>query len=291
MKPEDKLLDLDAQPALRLRALQQLVRAGKVAARLRDADPEALHDFRVALRQLRTTLSVLQEHFEGSISRKHKRRLAKLGRRTGAARDAQVGLGILSDVGADLTEYGGVARLFALLSGEAAQSIDDELITRFHKVARRLHRKLERYSVRLDPDQPMIVRSFESAVRQSARGRAQTLGARLLEITGEADSVAIHRARIAGKRLRYVLALLGTRPTIADATSQLRGLQELLGTLTDIDRLRQRVACLRSEADDESLNQLEGRLRDLHARAYGELHCGWLGGTNTSFFERVLKQL
>lgn len=285
------MLDPDAQPALRLHALQQLERAEKAAARLCDADPAALHDFRVALRRLRTTLSVLQEHFPGSIGRKHKRRLAKLARRAGVARDAQVGLGVLSACAADLTERGGGARLRALLSKEAAQPVGSELIARFGKVARRLRRKLATYTVRLDPDHPLIVRPFEGTVRQSARWSAEALAARLREITTETDGKAIHRARISGKRLRYVLALLGKRRTLAAARAELRALQELLGTLGDVDQLRQRVACLRAAVDDESLTQLDGRLRDLHVRAYEELRSGWLEGNSQSLCERLLVQL
>jgi CHAD domain-containing protein len=290
MKRAETLPNLDAQPALRLHALQQLVRAEAAAVRLRKTDPEALHDFRVALRHLRTTLSVLREHFEGVISRKHNRRLAKLGRRTGGARDAQVGLGMLAEVAAELTESAGVARLQTLLLAEAEPD-HGKVIARFRKAARRLRRKLETYTVRLDPDRPLVVGSFESAVRQSARRYADRLAARLREITAETDRPAVHRARIAGKQLRYVLAPLGTGPRIASVTAELRGLQDVLGTLADVDLLTRRVVSLRAEADDEGLIQLEGRLRDLHARAFGQLRCGWLAGNSESFFERLREEL
>src|SRR5205809_7707223 len=70
--------------------LEQAVRARK---RLRTSeDPEALHDFRVALRRMRSALRVFRPHLKGSSPRRLSRALRDIASGTGMSRDLEVHL-------------------------------------------------------------------------------------------------------------------------------------------------------------------------------------------------------
>src|SRR5688500_16079204 len=87
------ILDLPALQAVRHVALDFLDQAAAARERLGDpADSEALHDFRVAIRRLRSTARAYPDELAGSVSRKAARRLRRIARATGASRDAEVQL-------------------------------------------------------------------------------------------------------------------------------------------------------------------------------------------------------
>ena len=80
------LLDLPAEEAARLIVLGLLDRAAGAAPAVADlTDPTALHDFRVAIRRLRSGVQALRPEIEPSVSRGLRRRLAELDRAPGAA--------------------------------------------------------------------------------------------------------------------------------------------------------------------------------------------------------------
>lgn len=87
---------LDTSPAVAARgiALEYLAAAQAARQRLREhADNAALHDFRVALRRLRSTIRLYRLWLDDRVlPRKLCRRLKRLARATNAARDAEVGL-------------------------------------------------------------------------------------------------------------------------------------------------------------------------------------------------------
>ncbi|HEX7940304.1 MAG TPA: CHAD domain-containing protein, partial [Gemmatimonadaceae bacterium] len=56
----------------------------------RDDDPDAVHDFRVAVRRLRSWLQLWGDELDPIISRKQRRRIRDLAHATGPARDLQV---------------------------------------------------------------------------------------------------------------------------------------------------------------------------------------------------------
>ena len=93
-----KAHDLDAsalrQPARRTARLESM----RLLAAVRDArdrldhagDDEALHDFRVAVRRLRSWLRAFHDVLDDTLSAKHERRLKRIARATGASRDLEV---------------------------------------------------------------------------------------------------------------------------------------------------------------------------------------------------------
>src|SRR5438093_1375653 len=80
-----------APGAARRIAVNLLDAASAARERLTDADDaEALHDFRVAMRRLRSTLRAYQPQLDAVVPSKLRRRLRDLARATGEARDVEV---------------------------------------------------------------------------------------------------------------------------------------------------------------------------------------------------------
>src|SRR5262245_42870696 len=94
MADDTPLPDLLVQPverAAREVALRLLEKADKERRRLDDADDaEALHDFRVAVRRLRSWLKAYKEPLRGSVAGKHRDVLRAVAHATNAGRDAEV---------------------------------------------------------------------------------------------------------------------------------------------------------------------------------------------------------
>src|SRR5216110_2080839 len=87
----ENLLAAPAPGAARRIALSLLDAATAARERLPDAsDAEALHDFRVAMRRLRSTLRAYQPQLDAVVPPKLRRRLRDLARATGEARDVEV---------------------------------------------------------------------------------------------------------------------------------------------------------------------------------------------------------
>src|SRR4029453_2542274 len=85
------LLEQPVERAAREIALRLLAQAEKERRRLDDeADAEALHDFRVAVRRLRSWLRTFKEPLRGSVSGKHRDVLRAVAHATNGGRDAEV---------------------------------------------------------------------------------------------------------------------------------------------------------------------------------------------------------
>src|SRR5690349_14850498 len=86
-----QLLDREPAEGVRMVALELLAEAKAASARLADpADAEALHDFRVAVRRLRSWLRSFGPEVKDTLRKKWRRALRDEAASTGAARDAEV---------------------------------------------------------------------------------------------------------------------------------------------------------------------------------------------------------
>ena len=84
------LLDRSAEESARLLALSYLDQIDRAERRLANpSDREALHDFRVGLRRLRSTLSSYRVQLQDSITPSMRRRIRDLARATNAGRDTE----------------------------------------------------------------------------------------------------------------------------------------------------------------------------------------------------------
>lgn len=286
------LLDLPAERGARLVALHFLAEARDAFVRLeRDADPEALHDFRVGLRRLRSTLRSHDELLHGSLGPKQRRKLRRLAHATGARRDSEVHAGWLADQEPSLAE---VERAGAAYFGErlatarrdADRELAREVIRPFPKLAPKIARGLRRYTHTVDVEAPDGERAFGLAAAGLLHELAATLESALGAVRGIEDQDHAHEARIAGKRLRYALEpleplLAGTGPLV----KQLKRLQDALGELHDAHVFAIEVetvahAARRAhEAPDAApgLDALAARLRARRETSFAE-SVRWLSG-------------
>lgn len=177
------------------------------------ADPEALHDFRVALRRLRSTLRTYRSWIDGRlVSGKLRRRLKRVARATGTARDAEVGLAWLRGARRCLTarERSGGDRLYAELKarGDAAYAeVRREVVADFDRIDKRLVSALRaRASAATAP-------ALGRAIGDLVRRQVDAVAAELIRIRHASDADAIHAARVEAKRLRYLLEPLARELT------------------------------------------------------------------------------
>jgi CHAD domain-containing protein len=236
-----EILSRPPEEGARRLALGFLDAATAARARLDDSgDAEALHDFRVALRRLRSTFRAYRSTFAGSLSKKLLRRLRRLAAATGPGRDAEVQVTRLREEIPQLTraQRAGAAWLLARLEGrmeegyDAARKRAEEDLPR---LAADLHERLSVYSteVHLDADAPRP--TFGQVAAQALRGQVEEVGADLAAIGGAGDVEGAHAARISAKRVRYLIEpLAGEIPGSAPLVKRFKALQDLLGELHDL---------------------------------------------------------
>jgi CHAD domain-containing protein len=236
MLPPD-LIDRLPGEAVRLIALDLVRESAAASARLGDgADVEALHDFRVGLRRLRSSLSAYKGELEGSISKKRRRQLREIAAATGSARDAEVQLAWLEGCASGLTpaqreacEW--LARgLRARARREYAQ-VRGVVRQRFERLVGSTTEALATFTGRLDGGEA----TFATVAADHLQAAMSALDEALASVRSADDVESAHRARILAKRLRYLLEPL-RGDAHADATPSvktLKRLQELLGELHD----------------------------------------------------------
>ena len=233
----DDILYRPADEATRRIALDLLDQARAAAARLHaKTDGEALHDFRVAVRRLRSTARAHRRHLVGALSRKREKQLEKLQRATGHARDLEVQHAWLAEACAQLPsdERDGLGAHLDSLSaarerrlGEARKAVR----TRFPALDGKLTRKLGFTVVPFMEAPPPV---FGAVVGGLARAGVAELAKHLEALDAKEEHTAIHGARIVGKRLRYLLEpVRRALPDAKDVVLRLKRLQDLLGDLHD----------------------------------------------------------
>jgi CHAD domain-containing protein len=308
-------IDLIARPAVegaRIVALDYLERSRAALARLDDpSDAEALHDFRVALRRLRSTLRAYPAQLRDSVSRKLRRRVRDLTRATNRGRDAEVQLAWLRPFAGDLApaERVGVRWLVEWIERARETSVEETrgaVRRSFEKLDRQLSRRLGVYRRPVAPVRTAPEPRFGLVAREALVTHAQRLDKLLGAIQAPDDLAAIHRTRIAAKRLRYLLepfsqALGGA----VDLPRSLKSLQNLLGDLHDTQVLegtvREAVAAAAAERarrhfeatladgsgagrgsarrrETPGLLAVARRLRQRRLVDYAKLETTWLGG-------------
>ncbi|MEO8503507.1 MAG: CHAD domain-containing protein [Acidobacteriota bacterium] len=252
------------EESARLQALQLLTEAAQAKERLVLVDPddeEALHDFRVALRRLRSTLRAYRPVMADAVPRKLQRRLANLADSTNAARDAEVQLDWLRRTEKDLP---GPARRGAawLIAGlEAVEESERErgrsrAAARFDKLDAALRKRLQSFRVEYDLGHSPPRRTFGAWLGALLVEHAAELREDLGAISSLADVEASHRARIAAKRLRYLLEpLRACSEGAAPLVERLKSLQDELGDLHDAQVLVQTLADTLAEAAAERARQ------------------------------------
>jgi len=297
-----RLVDLPAGEGARRIALTHLETARGARCQVATSgNPEALHDYRVALRRLRSCLRSYRRELRSTVSRKSRRRLDRLARATNRSRDLEVHLDWLAaqEATAGDSEQPGIAWLVARLQEEQRCEREKMLAQNqrlFPNLHRRLHRQLQQYpiTVRLDAHvEPTITATAAAAHVERA---ARRLESRLGRITGENAEEEIHRARIAAKHLRYLLEPFAADLPGGDAIiERLKGLQDDFGDVHDAHVF---LPTLRKELRDTvrdrrvdlapGLRRLAKALRARASEAFGNAAQAWLtADSRASFFRDV----
>src|SRR5712691_10940411 len=192
-------------------ALGLLADAAQARERLKQpGDVEALHDFRVGLRRVRSVLRAYRPHLKGSVPTKLRRRLKQLAQASGTSRDLEVHLAWLTEQKPSL-RYGqrvGLAWLLRRLRSAkraADTGLADQIARRFPSLKQRLERRLARYTVTVGPGGLDREPTYVAVTTRLLLEHGEEVKRRLAEVKSLADQAAAHQARIQAKRLRYLL--------------------------------------------------------------------------------------
>jgi len=319
LEPEE--LTRPPEEGARLVALRILEDAGTALARVSAGESaDALHEFRVSLRRLRSTLQAFAPHLEPRPTEQALERLRELGARSNAARDAEVQIAWLETRSAELSR-GHRAALRWLIEGLTARRDQTharllaKLPDRFAALRTDLARSLAGYRTWVHLDSPDPSPTFAAVVAERLRRQAARLRESLGAISAPSDNAGCHQARIEAKRLRYLLEPVARyAPEGKRAVRSLKGLQDVLGEMHDLEILMQTIetgaehaALARThslldairEGDESALaaarrHRLEGGLlaiatvlRDRHRKLFGELEADWLAQRSAKFFETI----
>lgn len=270
------VMDLPAQVAARILARSYLEEADAARKRvLQASDDEALHDFRVAIRRLRSCTRAYRPHLEDTLKKRHRRWLRRMTQATNENRDLEVQLSWLArrrTLSED--ERSGVewlkVRLRERMWGARANALR-AVRHGFPQGRADLERALSSYRGDVDPAQPRPL-TCGTVAGSALAVLAARLEAELPAIHGPESMSEVHRARITGKRMRYLLEPFEYE--LADGRKivrNLKRLQDALGSLNDqavmAARLDAEMAGLRAE-EPESPHL--GPLAALHARVLAD---------------------
>lgn len=249
------LLEVTAKEGARRVALRHLDQATDAAARLQDAsDAEALHQFRVAVRRLRSGLRAYESLLSEGVGERQRKRLAKLASRTGPGRDADVQLAWVAKLGADAPEAHApglrwITERLERQRDEAYADVREELSHRFARLQEKLRARLTKYTQTISVGEPLIEPRFAAFTADVLGAELSAFVDALSAIEDIDDQPAIHHARIVGKRIRYVIEPF--RAEVEGARDVLRALkkvQDLLGDLNDLCNLADRTGAAIEEA-------------------------------------------
>jgi len=284
----NELLRESAPRGARRQALSLLHDVRDVRDRLDDtSDEEALHDFRVALRRLRSWLRAFRPLLRDTLARKAERRLKRIARATGASRDLEVHIAWIEHTRRSVRGQArdGPAWLLDRLhaqktacDSELRHVIDDE----YDRTVECVERGLLHYTASVLEDEAPFAPAFACLVEQHMDGLAEALG----RVGSLGDRTEAHAARIAAKRLRYLVeAVADDDPTVDRIIDDLKTLQDNLGELHDAQIFASEIAAL--EADSlaaeppapepriAGLRLLSRRLRRRETRAFTAFMSGW----------------
>ncbi|MEQ6341141.1 MAG: CHAD domain-containing protein [Gammaproteobacteria bacterium] len=234
------LLTLSAARAARMIALAQLDAAVAAYGRFDNPDdPEALHDFRVALRRLRSCMQTYQDVLSDTLSKKSRKQLRRFARATNEARDAEVRIEWLRSQEHHLPARQRIGWLWLLerLEARKAKAYDEiraRVIKDFLRLEPKLRKQLQRYTVAYDLHGQMREPPFTEIIGKQIKQHSKELEQDLWRAASSTDMQTLHNTRIQVKRLRYLLEPM--QEEIKDGKQiikELKGLQDLLGDLHD----------------------------------------------------------
>lgn len=238
---------------------------------LRDSDPEAVHDLRVALRRIRSLLRIVRSVYGTFHTNAIRREMKKVAEATGALRDEEVLAETLSELQLKGAAKSGLAawrarrkqRLKALRSSVVSLLASGALaqpIAHLHALV----------ALPCNPKRDREVRRFARQVVLEAQANVDEC--RAVEVS---DVGGMHALRIAYKRLRYSIEAFARYlpPELRAWRDVASRFQSLLGDLHDHDvaiEVLRRAAGMRSETRGPAIRALRER-REGFAAKYLEM--------------------
>jgi len=259
----DGTLAWDRARKLALRRLNRMIRLEPKI--LRGDDPDAIHDFRVASRRLQSALDFLMGSPRAAGIRKARRKIKRCRKACSAVRNCDV---FIQRIEKALTRTRGPCR-------EAWEAVLDYVRERRRKAHAKASKKLGKLNfaqvytllrTHLESDTPHMSMEPGSELSEGSQGREAPFQNWIFErlnqartnfekyfarAQGSSDVQAIHRARIATKKLRYLMEILdhfgvqGSRP----ALTRLRELQQHLGDWHDLEVAEQMMEDMIAQPD------------------------------------------
>jgi CHAD domain-containing protein len=317
------LLSRSPEEGARLLALSFLDQAAAARPRLNDpADSEALHDFRVGLRRLRSCLRAYRVYLEDGIPRKLAKRLRRLASSTGPGRDAEVQIAWLRGCGTDLAAHhrAGLAWLLGRLEEvrrDAYAKATAKVERDFGAIEEKLRPRLTVYRTEVHLGAGASRATLAEATAGILHVQVTELEAHLADIGDADDEKQAHRARITAKRVRYLLEPFAEEiPQAGPVVKRFKVLQDLLGELHDAhvlelelaaaleiaaaERARKLLEISLAEAPDDKLLRAERRRaresgvialarlnRARRDRLFEALEADWLEGKAGEFLREV----
>jgi CHAD domain-containing protein len=218
-------------------------------------DPEAVHEFRVAMRRARSIEKAYRPYLADVVTRKLRRRLKAVVDATGAARDTEVQLARLAQRRVDPKPHHRPGfdwlqqRLEQRLEAAYAE-LRATLAERFRLVHKPLRARLK--AKRDDPRH-----SFAEVTAGLLLEASGDFAAHCANILADSSAEPLHIARISGKRLRYLLEpLVVALPDSVERVRELKVLQELLGEIHDLQVFGLELAEASEEAGAARMRKL-----------------------------------
>jgi CHAD domain-containing protein/CYTH domain-containing protein len=273
------------------------------------------------MRRLRSGLQAYRPEIDGSVPRRLRRRLTRLARATGRSRDLEVHLSWERAQGPALTDRQRAGLRWHLERLEARRRradrrLGDRVEGRFARLEKRIRRGLQTYRLAIERDPSRRRHEAAAVLGSRVRKFGGDLECRLAAIHGMTDEAGAHRARIAAKRLRYLLEPVRNEiDDVEPLIGKLRELQDALGEVHDSRSLRAELARELVGAGREHSRRLDaavratlvpgadhvtagddprpgllaliGRLEAREAEAFARLRTEWLAGAADEFFEHV----
>ena len=289
--------DLDERVrSILLALLESSSKAARRLAYRRDA--AALHDFRTLLRRTRSVLKAYRDVL-GRRGRRFEREFGEIGDHTASGRDAEVQLKWLAQRTSDLPRAAtsSLAPIRKRLERERRRGYAvarREAMPAFRALARKMERWL-RQGRSPEVRDDVATREFGPFTAGVLREAAAALARRLDAIASPRDEVSLHKARIRGKRLRYLLEPLAEEhPLAGEAVVRLKGLQDVLGDIHDRHVLLRLLRADPPRAKKRRVTLPESSARALRAEAtaelrqrFGDLRRHWLDGGAETLLERI----
>ena len=232
------LLRRDGEEAVRLIVKELVSQARQAAPRCVDPeDAEGLHDFRVSIRRLRSTLSAWKGLLRGVVTKRDRRTLAGFQNRTGASRDAEVALVWLESQRSELCpeHLPGLEWVQARLRSAGHAPLGDAHRPVCAQFADWADGFVPRVAHRVPG--PGAGPPYAEALAERVDRIAHRLDA-CVDGLGDDRKRSPHKVRIACKRLRYLVEPVGAESeAAASLLERCQRLQNVLGTLNDANVL------------------------------------------------------